>query len=343
MMGILRLLLFPFALIYDLITRLRNHMFNTGYRHSFEFDRVVISVGNLNVGGTGKTPMIEYLIRLLSPGKKIATLSRGYGRKTRGFHLANQEDSAKSIGDEPYQYFRKFGEKIVVSVGEDRALAIPEIISEHPDVEIILLDDAYQHRTVKPKLNILLTEYSAPFFRDHLLPVGNLRESRRCARRADAVVVTKCSANISNEEQEKYRIAIGKYSLNKPVFFASLDYGIPRSIGDFQWTTPEQIVLVSGIANSSIFESYMNSKFKVVHHFNFADHHPYTIEEVNEVNVLCHSFKATTCVITTEKDMVKLIPFKNKMKDVSWFYVPIETVIENGSEFDSLVVASINS
>jgi tetraacyldisaccharide 4'-kinase len=343
MMGMLRLLLFPFALIYDLITRLRNHLFNTGYRHSVEFDRVVISVGNLNVGGTGKTPMIEYLIRLLAPEKKLATLSRGYGRRTRGFHIANPNDSAKSIGDEPYQYFKKFGEQIVVSVGEDRALAIPEIISENPDVEIILLDDAYQHRSVKPAFNILLTEYSSPFFKDRILPVGNLRESRQCARRADVVVVTKCSATISSKEKEDYKKSIGRYSMNKPVFFASVHYGVPKPVGDFEWITPEQIILVSGIANSSIFEAQMKSQWTVVHHFNFADHHSYTVEEINRINSLCQSFKVKTSVVTTEKDMVKLISFEKEMNEAAWFYIPIETRIENGSEFDSLVRAAIKS
>jgi tetraacyldisaccharide 4'-kinase len=343
MIGILRLLLFPFALIYDLITRLRNHLFNTGYRHSFEFDRTIISVGNLNVGGTGKTPMIEYLIRLLVNQNKLATLSRGYRRKTRGFHIAGKQDSAQSIGDEPYQYFRKHGEKIVVAVGEDRALAIPEIILEKPEIEIILLDDAYQHRTVVPTLNILLTEYEVPFFKDHILPVGNLRESRQCARRADIVVVTKCSPSISSLEKEHYKRAIDKYSLNKPVFFSSVKYGMPLPIGDFKWKEPVEIVLVSGIGNGSIFKSHMSSKFKVAHHFDFADHHSYSEEEVDKINSLCQSRAQNTSVITTEKDMVKLLPFKNKLAPVGWFYIPIETIIENGAEFDRLVLAAIKS
>jgi tetraacyldisaccharide 4'-kinase len=340
MTGILRLLLFPFALIYDLITRLRNHLFDIGYRHSFEFDRTIISVGNLSIGGTGKTPMIEYLIRLFS-GKKVATLSRGYGRKTRGFHIATEEDSAKSIGDEPYQYFRKYGDKIVVSVGEDRALAIPGIIHEKPETEIILLDDAYQHRSVKPRLNILLTEYSAPFFADHILPVGNLRESRQCARRADIIVVTKCSPDISAKEKTSYKNSIAKYCWDKPVFFASIHYADPQPIGDYVWQNPEKVVLVSGIANGSVFDSHMKSKFKVAHHFDLADHHTYSIAEINKINSLCESLASATCVITTEKDMVKLLAFRSYLAAVKWFYVPIETVIENGSEFDSLVLSSI--
>jgi tetraacyldisaccharide 4'-kinase len=287
--------------------------------------------------------MIEYLIRLLVNGNKLATLSRGYRRKTRGFHIAGKQDSAQSIGDEPYQYFRKHGEKILVAVGEDRALAISEIILEKPETEIILLDDAYQHRTVIPTLNILLTEYELPFFNDHILPVGNLRESRQCARRADIVVVTKCASTISSEEKENYRKAIGAYSLNKPVFFSSVKYDMPQPMGNNEWKQPDQVILVSGIGNGSIFKSHMSSKFKVAHHFDFADHHSYSAEEVDKINSLCQSSGQNTCVITTEKDMVKLLAFKNQLTPVGWFYIPIETIIENGAEFDRLVLAAIKS
>src|SRR6478609_5114611 len=174
-MSVLRFLLLPFALIYDWITRLRNHLYDIDYKHAIEFDRVVISVGNLNVGGSGKTPMIEYLIRLLTPHSTVATLSRGYGRKTRGFRMATTEDSAKTLGDEPFQFYLKFKDQISVTVGEERALAIPEMLMQTPEIDIILLDDAFQHRPVKPTYSILLTEYSRPFFTDFVLPMGTLR------------------------------------------------------------------------------------------------------------------------------------------------------------------------
>ncbi|MEQ8576499.1 MAG: tetraacyldisaccharide 4'-kinase, partial [Fulvivirga sp.] len=163
-MGFLGVLLLPFTFIYNSVTRFRNYLFDIGFKRSFEFDANVIGVGNLSVGGTGKSPMVEYLIKLLADNYKISTLSRGYGRKTRGFRIANANDSASSIGDEPYQFYNKF-KNVNVTVGEERAVAIPHILAElEPDV--ILMDDAFQHRYVKPGLNIMLTDYSRPFYSD---------------------------------------------------------------------------------------------------------------------------------------------------------------------------------
>ena len=171
-MAILRVLLFPFAIIYNVITSLRNRLYDQGVKPSIKFELPVIGVGNLTAGGTGKTPLTEYLIRLLARNYKVATLSRGYGRRTKGFRIAQPTDSAATVGDEPFQFFVKFGDRVKVAVGEERALAIASLLQQYPRTEVILLDDAFQHRRVIPSLNILLTDYHRPFYEDLLLPAG---------------------------------------------------------------------------------------------------------------------------------------------------------------------------
>ena len=191
-MILLRILLFPFSWLYYLITQIRNRLYDRGLKPSVKFELPVICVGNLTVGGTGKTPMIEHLIRLLQNRFKVATLSRGYGRATKGIRIAGPSENASTIGDEPFQFYTKFGKRITVAVGEERALAIPTILQECSDTQIILLDDGFQHRKVSPGFSILLTDYHRPFYNDFLLPSGRLRESRWGAERADVIVVTKC-------------------------------------------------------------------------------------------------------------------------------------------------------
>jgi tetraacyldisaccharide 4'-kinase len=342
-MSILRFLLFPLAIIYNCITRVRNHMYNSGYKSSTEFDRVVISVGNLNVGGSGKTPMIEYLIRLFSSTYKVATLSRGYGRRTRGFRMATEQDSAKTIGDEPFQFYRKFNSQVPVFVGEDRALAIPELLLEKPDTDIILLDDAFQHRSVKPSFSLLLTEYNNFFFDDYVLPAGNLREARRGAQRANVIVVTKCRADIASVEKESIRKRISRYAPSCPVYFSSIKYGAPLPINDHVWLPSVQVIAVSGIAHAEQFEMYLRSKYSVGHHFNFADHHAYTAADLKQIQDKAAKLGRDTVIITTEKDMVKLLPFGGVLT-CGWFYIPIETFfIENGEEFDANMLKTVKS
>ena len=342
-MSVLRFLLLPFALIYDWITRLRNHLYDIDYKHAIEFDRVVISVGNLNVGGSGKTPMIEYLIRLLVLQANVATLSRGYGRKTRGFRMASNEDSAKTLGDEPFQFYLKFKDQISVTVGEDRALAIPEMLMQKPETDIILLDDAFQHRPVKPTFSILLTEFANPFYTDFILPMGTLREARTGAKRADVIVVTKCPLDISSEKRVDMKTNIQRYAVNKPIYFSSIKYGNPIPINRKSNVPINTIVAVSGIAHSSVFEKYLSSAFSVAHHFDFADHHAYSPEDIIQIEQKARLSGYDVSIMTTEKDMVKLLAFKEQLS-LLWFYIPIETVfIENGPEFDGSILQTMKS
>ena len=341
-MIILRILLFPFAILYDAVTRFRNHLFDLGNKPSFEFDTNVIAVGNLSVGGTGKTPMIEYLIRLLSKQYKLTTLSRGYGRKTKGFRIANGSDSPKSLGDEPFQLFNKFKD-VHVAVGEERALAIPEIIHNVEGNELILLDDAYQHRYVKPNLNILLTDYSEPFYNDFVLPSGRLREARKGADRADIVIVTKCPDALNDQKMLEVSSQITRYSRkNVPIFFSKVLYADPIAITkNTIWN--ENIILFTGLANNNSIVNYIDQKYTLIDTLTFSDHHNYTESDFNKLKSVYESNKP--CILlTTEKDMVKLISpeIKVKIDSLPLFYLPIKTeFLKNGEVFDELVLNSI--
>lgn len=333
----LRLLLFPFALIYDLITRIRNHLYNIGHKSSFRFDVPVISIGNLNAGGSGKTPMTEYIIRLLSSKHKLATLSRGYGRRSKGFRVANQQDTAATIGDEPYQMFLKFGDAIAVTVGEDRAFAIPNILQEFDGTECILLDDAFQHRAVNPHFSILLTDYSRPFTRDYVLPAGNLREARKGASRADVVVVTKCPSG--KFATDTLTDEIRKYAGNKPVFFTTIRYGDLIPFGDLLGSTGK-VILVTGIANPTPLYDYLKTRFEIIKHIRYGDHHSFTDSDVNDIHYEAQ-LMSDVSIVTTEKDMVRLRAFPSVEKH-PWFYIPIEVAfVKNGAEFDTLVASQL--
>lgn len=340
-MKLLTPILFPFAVLYDAVTRVRNHLYDTGIRPSVSFEVPVISIGNLSVGGTGKTPMIEYLIRLLASDYRIATLSRGYGRKTRGIRIAGDDDNAESMGDEPFQFFRKFGDRVVVAVGEERAFAIPRILSERPGTEVILLDDAFQHRRVRPCFQVLLTDYHRLFVHDLLLPAGRLRESRQGAARADVIVVTKCPDDISDDRMMAIEKAIRHYS-KRAVFFTRICYGNLLSVGAMAPYKPEKIILLTAIANPAPLLRYLRKNYDVVKHFSYPDHHRYSEQDMQKV---CRAaVAAAAAVVTTEKDLVKLDPAVFAATSVSLHYLPIEVeFLKDGKEFDEMVLNAARS
>jgi tetraacyldisaccharide 4'-kinase len=336
----LRLLLYPFAVLYDAVTTVRNVLYDRGQKPAATFDVPVIGVGNLAVGGTGKTPMIEYLIRLLETNSKIATLSRGYGRKTRGFRIISDDDDAETVGDEPFQLHQKFGNKIVVTVGEERALAIPLILQEKENIDVILLDDAFQHRRVKPSFQILLTEFGNPFYKDFVLPAGRLRESSRGTTRADVVVVTKSPRDLSDDLMMQVSDRIQEIA-EKPVFFSTIRYGSPIGLAPGQ-SCGKKVVLLTGIANEKPFVEYVSSHFDLVHHFNFADHHQFTRSEIEKVLSLVKQQNAS--LLTTEKDASRLMSgsIRNMIKDHPVFYVPIQMeFVKNGEDFDEMVLNAV--
>lgn len=334
-MKVLTPLLFPFSILYDVATSIRNRLYDRGIRPSAKFQVPVIGVGNLSVGGTGKTPMVEYLIRLLSGEYRIATLSRGYGRKTKGIRIAGETDNALTIGDEPFQFYRKFGNKVVVAVGEERAFAIPHILHQYPESNLILLDDAFQHRAVKADFQILLTDYNNLFVYDYLLPAGRLRESKTGAARADVVVVTKCPSKITEEQMIAIESSIKRYT-KKAVFFTRIGYGELYPASDEAAYKPEKIILVSGIANAGPLEEYVRRNFNLVRHFSFADHHVYTATELQQI---CQAAAtAGAAVVTTEKDLVKMDRDVFRSASVFLYYLPIEVeFLKNGKEFDEMV------
>lgn len=343
LMFLLRILLFPFAVLYDLITRARNHLYNVGLKPSATFDVPLICVGNLTIGGTGKTPMVEYLVRLLSAYGRVATLSRGYGRKTNGIRIAGDADSATTLGDEPFQFHNKFQDRVVVAVGEDRALAVSYILDRFPDTPVIILDDAFQHRRVKPALNILLTDYNKPFYDDFLLPAGHLRETKSNAARADIVVVTKCPADISGEETIEIERQIRKYT-SKPVFYSQIRYGEPVSFGGPPAVVSQKVVLITGIADARPIKNYVNSRYQLIKHFNYKDHRAYSARDIQKISEWIGN-DGDISIITTEKDMVKMnIPLFNPLTEkLPFFYIPIEvSFVKNGEDFDALVTNIVN-
>ncbi len=337
----LSIILAPFSWLYGAVTRFRNFLYDIGLKKSYSFNQAVISVGNLSVGGTGKTPMIEYLVRLLSNEYSIAILSRGYGRRTKGFRLAGESDNASTIGDEPFQFYKKFNpdsyrDKVEVAVCENRVDGINQLLTLKKSIQVILLDDAFQHRRVKPLFSILLTDFTKPFFKDYILPKGRLRESRRGSSRSDLVVVTKCN-NPSQEIEINYEMEIQSCAGAKPVFFSAIGYNKPISIENAQIS--KDVVLVTGIANSKPMVDHISEKVNLRYHFEFADHHEYSAKEVEEIQRKASALGAS--ILTTEKDFVKL---ESLVDAKLWFYLPIETrFLKNGSEFDKLVLEKIKS
>lgn len=345
-MGIFSVLLYPFAVLFRIATGIRNHLYSIGHKRSFQFGVPVISVGNLSLGGSGKTPAIEYLIRLLSNQEKIATLSRGYGRRTKGLRFATEADNVETLGDEPYQFYRKFGKEVQVVVGEDRAFAIPNILHGFEQTSVLLLDDAYQHRSVRPHLSILLTDYAKPFYEDYLIPMGRLREGRVGAKRADIIIVTKCPENLDSESQKIIKEKVDKFANGKPVFFTYIQYGSPVPLFDQQEKIKSKVVLLSGIAKAKPLLNYIKENFELVRHFGFRDHHMYTLNELTDVKKFIQAQPDPISLITTEKDMVRLLhpKFKGVLEGMSIFYLPIEMkFLNNGAEFDDLVRTAIGN
>ncbi len=311
-MELLKLILSPLAFLYGIMVYARNFLYDRKILHAVEFEVPIIVVGNLNVGGTGKTPFIEYLIRLLKPHYPLATLSRGYGRKTTGFRLAALNDPAIDIGDEPMQFKHRFPD-VPVAVGENRPLAIPNILMHHPQTRVILLDDAFQHRSVKPGLSVLLTDYRDLFTRDMLLPAGRLREGRQAYKRAHVIVVTKCPPDLGEREQHQIREEIQPLP-RQQLFFAGLDYGSPYALGNPQkpllLDDRTNILLMTGIANAGSLVRYLESRVAKVETLEFEDHHNYKEHDMEELKWAFGRLPGDQKVImTTEKDAMRLWPF----------------------------------
>lgn len=327
-MKLLRKILFPIGIIYWLVTYVRNYLYDINFFKSKSYNLPIIAIGNLSAGGTGKTPHTEYLIRLLKDNYKVAVLSRGYKRSTKGFVLANETISAAELGDESYQIHSKFP-GITVAVCEDRRTGIKNLISKiNPD--LILLDDAFQHRKVKAGFYVLLTAYDELFSDDYILPFGNLREPSIGKKRADVVIVTKCPTQLSEYEQEKVK---KKLNVKVPVFFTAIDYdaevfGAEKTVSVSEIISAEKVIVV-GIAKPKYFVDYLNSGKDVIK--IYSDHHNFSDAEISELNALAHE----KIVVTTEKDFVRL---NGKIEKKNLFYLPIKIQFLNNQElFQSLI------
>ena len=337
-----RILLLPFALIYGLVVSMRNWLFDKNYLRSAHYNIPLICVGNLAVGGTGKSPMVEYLVSLLSPTFKVSTLSRGYKRKTKGYALATDNTTALEIGDEPMQFHIKFPH-IAVAVGEARIEAIPQLLHDRPETQVIILDDAFQHRSVNAGLNILLTDYNDIYTNDFYLPTGDLRDSRSSAKRAQIIVVTKCPPFLGEVEKKALIADINPTPLQK-VFFTAIDYGRPyhivnkepRDVGE-----KDEILLVCGIANPKPLKQYLAERAYTYYQQDYSDHHIFTIDDLKDITKKFNEITGQhKCILTTEKDAVRLIKFKEQLGTLPLYVLPIrhKFLFEEGKAFDETAV-----
>lgn len=336
-----KILLSPLSLLYGVGVGFRNLMYRTGVLKGISFDLPVISVGNLSVGGAGKTPHIEYLVRLLKPYLNVATLSRGYKRKTKGFLLARTDMTAEDVGDEPLQFKRKFPH-LTVAVAESRAFGIPEIMSRHPETQVILLDDAFQHRSVAPGLNIMLTEYSHPFTRDYLLPSGRLREWRAAYQRADMIIVSKCPPEVSAEAQNALIEQINPYP-HQRIYFSYYDYGKPYFLFNsryvLQWEPDVEVILICALARTEYLTDYLDRQVDSVQVMEYEDHHFFTNYDIAQLKANFDRLESDKRVIlTTEKDAMRLEmhrPYLTEQK-MPIFVLPVEVQFHfgDGERFD---------
>lgn len=322
----IRILLFPFSLLYALAVIVRNRFFDKGWLGSSSFNLPIICVGNLSAGGTGKSTMIEFLIHQLKDQYQLAVVSRGYKRKTKGYALAHERSTALEIGDEPMQFHVKFPE-VSVAVGEERIVAIPQLLHDRPDTRVILLDDAFQHRSVSAGLNIILTEYNNLFTRDWFLPTGDLRDERSSYKRAQVIIVTKCPPDLSEEEANQIRKEIGPLN-DQQVFFSCIEYGLPYHITQKNTVSVHsdmEVLLVSGIANPLPLKNYLHEQSRTYYEMLFSDHHIFSIDDWKEILQRFESINTDNKIIlTTEKDAVRLVKFAAELKDIPLFVIPIE-------------------
>lgn len=334
--------LYPFSVVYHLVTAVRNSLYSLGIFKSTTFRTPIINVGNLSVGGSGKSPMVMYLADFLSKYSRTGVLSRGYGRMTKGYGITNYESNYKTVGDEAMQLFERFKNRFVIGVSEDRVAGAKKIISDM-DLDVLVLDDAYQHRAIKPGLTILMTDYSDPYFKDFLLPAGNLRESRSGSSRAQIIVVSKCPQNLT-EEKKQYYISRIRPQHNQKVFFSSITYdeivfGKSQSLPDNNLAYYD-ILLITGIANPKPLLEHLSKFSNRVKHLKFRDHHNFTDSDIKNIISEYKKLGEYKLILTTEKDYVRLKTFDYLREHI--YYWPINVIIDRKEEFDRCILDYIS-
>ncbi|MCX6283656.1 MAG: tetraacyldisaccharide 4'-kinase [Bacteroidetes bacterium] len=348
-MQLLQYILYPFSLLYGFVMQARNLLFDLRILPSARFEKAVISVGNLSMGGTGKTPHIEYLIRLLSPLYSLATLSRGYGRESKGFIIGSKRSNVKYLGDEPLQLIRKFGD-IRVAVDENRKRGITNLLNKYEDLDVILLDDAFQHRYVRPGLSILLTTNSSLYTEDHVVPSGTLREFRQGARRADIIIITKTPKIFSPISRRRILDEISPQK-HQQVYFSYITYGEPVPLSE---SGPSgfplklaSILLLTGIADHSLLQEHIERICSNIVVMGFGDHHVFNENDIHEIETRFNDIPSRKkVIITTEKDAMRLrtpelLP---ALKNLPVFYIPISVEFHGKDKdlFDSHILSFIS-
>lgn len=321
-----RVLLLPFSLLYGLIIIVRNYLYDKKIFHSASFNLPVICVGNLVMGGSGKSPLVEYLVELLHEKFKVATLSRGYKRKTKGYALANEESTALDIGDEPMQFHTKFPD-IAVAVGEERVVAIPQLLQDKPGTQVIILDDAFQHRAIKAGLNILLTVYNDLFVDDFFFPTGDLRDQKISANRTEIIIVTKCPSDLTKAQQEHIKEQLKQYKVQH-IFFSAIEYQSPYHIitkNKKELSDNNEILLVYGVANPKPLKDYISENTDAYEEISYGDHHIFSIDDLKDINKKFEKMQSQNkLILTTEKDAVRFLKFKNELLNMPLYVLPVK-------------------
>ena len=342
-MKLLRFLLFPFAVLYDLITTIRNWLFDIGIFKPTSFDIPVIVVGNLSVGGTGKSPQIEYLIRLLKDNFKIAVLSRGYKRKTKGFQIVNTSHKAIDVGDEPLQFYKKFKNEVTIAVDADRTNGIQQLLNLKTSPEVVLLDDAYQHRKVKGSTYILLTKFTDLYVNDFMLPTGNLRESRSGAKRASVIIVTKCPHDLDQKTKDTIikKIAPKK---EQQVFFTTISYDENIKGSEASLTISDlkhkDVLLVTGIAKPSSLLSFLSKENINYKHLEYADHYDFNAQDILKIEKTFNDLPSENkMILTTEKDYMRL---QGKLKNMCYITIK-STFLSEEEKFKQFIIDHVKA
>lgn len=329
-----RILLFPFSLFYALAVLVRNKLYDWQWLRSTSFNMPIICVGNLSVGGTGKSPMTEMLIEWLRPHVEVATLSRGYKRKTKGYLLADDQTTALEIGDEPMQFHLKYP-AIGVAVGEERLAAIPQLLHDRPQTQAIILDDAFQHRSVQAGLNIVLTDYSNPYWHDWYLPTGDLRDQKSSASRASVIVVTKCPSNLGEQDKNELLQRIQPLP-QQQVFFTTLEYGIPYHISagyTYQIQPHTEVLLLCGIANPLPLKKHIEKLAASYFEMSFNDHHIFSVDDLYAMRQKFEAMDGVEKIIlTTEKDAVRLVKYGSELNALPLYVQPVMHRVLFGEE-----------
>jgi tetraacyldisaccharide 4'-kinase len=347
-------LLYPVSLIYSLVTGLRNFLYDHGIFRSVKFKTPIICIGNITVGGTGKTPHTEYIINLLKQHFNIAVLSRGYKRKTRDFIIASASSTVEEIGDEPLQIARKFP-GIMVAVERDRVKGVNKILEIKPETDVIVLDDGYQHRHLRPGFSILLSDYGRPMKSDNLLPYGSLRENKKNSERADNIIITKTPVDISSERMRALADDLDKLP-DQRVYFTGIKYHSPVSVFkkneeilQLFWNSFQEngALIVTGIANPDPLLQYIKKFFSEIVHLRFPDHHNFTADDILTISTACKELKsANRYVITTEKDAVRIreLTFVPEYLRSIFYYVPVGIEFLNGKdEFEKTIIEYVRT